>query len=49
MAFGIVRLYSSLEPQKLIDVTNEHLDKNNRKKRLYWKIYNPTQYFHSRL
>ena len=31
MAFGIVRLYSSLEPQKLIDVTNEHLDKNNRK------------------
>ena len=31
MAYGIVRLYSSLEPQKLIDVTNEHLDKNNRK------------------
>ena len=31
MAFGIVRLYSSLEPQKLIDVTNELLDKNNRK------------------
>ena len=31
MAFGIVRLYSSLEPQKLIDVSNEHLDKNNRK------------------
>ena len=31
MAFGIVRLYSSLEPQKLIDVTNAHLDKNNRK------------------
>ena len=31
MAFGFVRLYSSLEPQKLIDVTNEHLDKNNRK------------------
>ena len=31
MAFGIVRLYSSLETQKLIDVTNEHLDKNNRK------------------
>ena len=31
MAFGIVRLYSTLEPQKLIDVTNEHLDKNNRK------------------
>ena len=31
MAFGIVRLYSALEPQKLIDVTNEHLDKNNRK------------------
>ena len=29
MAFGILRLYSSSEPQKLIDVTNEHLDKHN--------------------
>ena len=31
MAFGILRLYSSSEPQKLINVTNEHLDKHNRK------------------
>ncbi|MBL06670.1 MAG: hypothetical protein CL773_02235 [Chloroflexi bacterium] len=30
MAFGIVRLYSSSEPQKLIEETNDHLDKNNR-------------------
>ena len=31
MTFGIVRLYRASDPQKLADVTNNHLDKHNRK------------------
>tara|TARA_Y100000590_G_scaffold41567_1_gene44343 strand:+ start:485 stop:1102 length:618 start_codon:yes stop_codon:yes gene_type:complete len=31
MTFGIVRLFRATDPQKAADVTNEHLDKYNRK------------------
>lgn len=31
MTFGIVRLFRALEPQRAADVTNNHLDKHNRK------------------
>ena len=31
MTFGIVRLYRASDPQKAVDVTNNHLDKLNRK------------------
>ncbi len=31
MTFGIVRLFRATDPQKVADVTNEHLDKYNRK------------------
>ena len=31
MTFGIVRLYRASDPQKAVDVTNNHLDKHNRK------------------
>ena len=31
MTFGIVRLYRASDPQKAADVTNNHLDKHNRK------------------